>query len=83
MFTEFDGSSQSPPLKAAADYELTVREVEILQLVAKGLRYKTIASKLNLSDGTVRNYASSAYIKLGVHNREEASQKALDIGIIH
>ncbi|SDE66857.1 DNA-binding response regulator, NarL/FixJ family, contains REC and HTH domains [Paenibacillus sp. UNCCL117] len=83
IFEKFDGSSKSPQVKAAADYELTVREVEILQLVAKGLRYKTIASKLNLSDGTVRNYASSAYIKLGVNNREEASQKALDMGIIH
>jgi len=83
IFEKFDESGKSPQLKAAADYELTVREVEILQLVAKGLRYKTIASKLNLSDGTVRNYASSAYIKLGVNNREEASQKALDIGIIH
>ncbi|WP_085979946.1 hybrid sensor histidine kinase/response regulator transcription factor [Paenibacillus mucilaginosus] len=83
IFEKFDGSIQSPQLKAAADYELTAREVEILQLVAKGLRYKTIASKLNLSDGTVRNYASSAYIKLGVHNKEEAYQKALDIGIIH
>ncbi|MFC4102667.1 response regulator [Paenibacillus xanthanilyticus] len=83
IFERFEGGIPSPPLKAAADYELTDREVEILQLVAKGLRYKTIASKLNLSDGTVRNYASSAYIKLGVNNREEASQKALDLGIIH
>ncbi|QSF44565.1 helix-turn-helix transcriptional regulator [Paenibacillus tianjinensis] len=83
IFERFEGSGESPQLKTAADYELTVREVEILQLVAKGLRYKTIASKLNLSDGTVRNYASSAYLKLGVNNREEASQKALDIGIIH
>ncbi|MCZ8520921.1 MULTISPECIES: helix-turn-helix transcriptional regulator [Paenibacillus] len=83
IFERFDGSMPSPQLKAAADYELTAREVEILQLVAKGLRYKTIASRLNLSDGTVRNYASSAYIKLGVHNKEEAYQKALDIGIIH
>ncbi|KAF4324980.1 hypothetical protein G195_001675 [Phytophthora kernoviae 00238/432] len=73
---------ESPQSKAAADYGLTAREIEILQFVAKGLRYKTIASKLYLSDGTVRNYASSAYLKLGVRNKEEAVQKALEIGIV-
>ncbi|MGI2295981.1 response regulator [Paenibacillus sp. GXUN7292] len=63
-------------------YDLTDREIEILQLVSKGLRYKTIASKLYLADGTVRNYAASAYLKLGVRNREEAVQRALEAGII-
>ncbi|WP_028549473.1 helix-turn-helix transcriptional regulator [Paenibacillus sp. UNC451MF] len=82
IFEKLDESIESPQSKAAADYDLTAREIEILQLVAKGLRYKTIASKLYLSDGTVRNYASSAYIKLGVRNKEEAVQKALEIGII-
>lgn len=82
IFKKLDKSVKSTQLKATNDYDLTNREIEILQLVAKGLRYKTIASKLYLSDGTVRNYASSAYIKLGVHNKEEAVQKALKIGII-
>ncbi|SNT09263.1 DNA-binding response regulator, NarL/FixJ family, contains REC and HTH domains [Bacillus sp. OK838] len=81
IFEKFDESIESPQPKAADDYDLTTREIEILQLVAKGLRYKTIASKLYLSDGTVRNYASSAYLKLGVRNKEEAVQKALEIGI--
>ncbi|MGE1164862.1 response regulator [Peribacillus simplex] len=81
IFEKFDESIESPQQKAADDYDLTIREIEILQLVAKGLRYKTIASKLYLSDGTVRNYASSAYLKLGVRNKEEAVQKALEIGI--
>ncbi|MET3211093.1 UNVERIFIED_CONTAM: signal transduction histidine kinase/DNA-binding NarL/FixJ family response regulator [Paenibacillus sp. PvR008] len=82
IFDKLDDSIESPQSKAAADYGLTAREIEILQFVAKGLRYKTIASKLYLSDGTVRNYASSAYIKLGVRNKEEAVQKALEIGIV-
>ncbi|WP_187274517.1 hybrid sensor histidine kinase/response regulator transcription factor [Paenibacillus sp. N3.4] len=68
--------------KLSENYDLTLREIEILQYVSKGLRYKTIASKLYLSDGTVRNYASSAYMKLGVRNREEAVQKALEAGIL-
>ncbi len=61
---------------------LTTREMEILQLVCKGLRYKSIAAKLYLSDGTVRNYASAVYMKLGVRNREEAVQKAMEAGFI-
>lgn len=70
------------PTQMGAAYDLTSREIEILQFVSKGLRYKTIASKLYLSDGTVRNYASSAYMKLGVRNREEAVQKALEVGLL-
>ncbi|CAN7242747.1 response regulator [Paenibacillus sp. LjRoot56] len=82
IFEKLDKSVESTQLKAVNDYDLTYREIEILQLVAKGLGYKTIASKVYLSVGTVRNYASSAYIKLGVRNKEEAVQKALEIGII-
>lgn len=81
IFEKFDEQKETPQSKATA-YELTAREIEILQLVAKGLRYTTIASRLYLSNGTVRNYASTAYTKLGVSNKEEAVQKALEIGII-
>lgn len=81
IFEKFDAQKDTPQSKATA-YELTAREIEILQLVAKGLRYTTIASRLYLSNGTVRNYASTAYTKLGVRNKEEAVQKALEIGII-
>ncbi|PFE34171.1 histidine kinase [Priestia megaterium] len=81
IFEQFDEQNETPQSKATA-YELTAREIEILQLVAKGLRYNTIASRLYLSNGTVRNYASSAYTKLGVRNKEEAVQKALETGII-
>ena len=81
IFEKFDEQKETPQSKATA-YELTARAIEILQLVAKGLRYTTIASRLYLSNGTVRNYASTAYTKLGVRNKEEAVQKALEIGII-
>ncbi|MCC2496948.1 hybrid sensor histidine kinase/response regulator transcription factor [Bacillus cereus] len=81
IFEKFDEQKETPQSKATA-YELTTREIEILQLVAKGLRYTTIASRLYLSNGTVRNYASTAYTKLGVSNKEEAVQRALEIGII-
>ncbi|MED1781403.1 hybrid sensor histidine kinase/response regulator transcription factor [Brevibacillus fortis] len=63
-------------------YGLTKREREILQMLSQGMRYKTIASKLYLSDGTVRNYASALYDKLGVRNRDEALQKGKKEGLL-
>ncbi|CAI8702469.1 Histidine kinase [Brevibacillus sp. IT-7CA2] len=57
-------------------YGLTKREREILQLLSDGLRYKSIATKLYLSEGTIRNYCSTLYSKLGVSNREEAIELA-------
>ncbi|MFS0840172.1 response regulator [Paenibacillus sp. 1P03SA] len=82
IFEKLDESSALPRSNTADTYDLTPREIEILQLVAKGYRYKTIASKLYLSVGTVRNYASSVNTKLGVSNKEEAVMKALELGII-
>ncbi|MBY0594955.1 helix-turn-helix transcriptional regulator [Bacillus bingmayongensis] len=67
---------------AGKEYGLTKRELEILELLSQGSRYKTIASTLYLSNGTVRNYASNLYEKLGVKNREEAVQKAKDTGLL-
>ncbi|MDK8181815.1 hybrid sensor histidine kinase/response regulator transcription factor [Paenibacillus sp. UMB4589-SE434] len=70
------------PATKVPGYDLTPREVEILKLLSKGMRYKSIASALYLSDGTVRNYASALYLKLGVCNREEAIHKALEAGLV-
>lgn len=63
-------------------YGLTKREREILQLLSDGLRYKSIATKLYLSEGTVRNYCSTLYSKLGVSNREEAIELARNESIL-
>lgn len=57
-------------------YELTEREIEVLGCLTEGLRNKEIAQKLHLSEGTIRNYISSIYLKLQVHSREEAVEKA-------
>ena len=55
---------------------LSAREAEVLQLLAKGLLYKEIASKLSLSVGTVRQHIHNIYHKLHVQNRMEAINKA-------
>ncbi|UNK19065.1 LuxR C-terminal-related transcriptional regulator [Paenibacillus sp. N3/727] len=57
-------------------YELTERELDVLQCLMEGLRNKAIAQRLYLSEGTIRNYISSIYLKMQVQGREEAVEKA-------
>ncbi|GAA2395376.1 response regulator transcription factor [Nonomuraea africana] len=61
--------------------ELTEREVEILDLMARGLSNAAIASRLYVSDKTVRNYVSAVYGKLGVNDRAAAVARARDAGL--
>lgn len=55
---------------------LTDRELAVLAEVASGLSSKQIAASLFLSEGTVRNYLSAIFSKLGGHNRIEAVEMA-------
>jgi two-component system response regulator DesR len=57
---------------AGEENPLTEREKEVLELVAGGKNTKEIASELFLTTGTVRNYISVIFDKLGVGNRIEA-----------
>ncbi len=58
---------------AEARAELTQREMEILELVAKGMSNKEIGEKLYLSEKTVKHYVTNILQKLQVHNRVEAA----------
>jgi DNA-binding NarL/FixJ family response regulator len=69
-------ASFQEPLTAAAEVEdLSPREREILELVADGFPNKEIASRLGLSDGTVRWHLRHVYHKLHVRSRTEAALK--------
>jgi DNA-binding NarL/FixJ family response regulator len=58
----------------ASDLEnLSARELEILRLLAKGLRYKEIADQLSINIGTVRTHVRHIYEKLHVTSRTEAA----------
>lgn len=65
---------------AAGDNPLTEREREILRLVGRGAETAGIAAVLHLSEGTVRNYLSSAMTKLGESNRPGAVHAAEEMG---
>jgi DNA-binding NarL/FixJ family response regulator len=53
--------------------ELTERESQILEMVARGLQNKIIAAALRLSEHTVKIHLHNIITKLGVHNRTEAA----------
>src|SRR6266567_3174694 len=61
---------------------LTAREQEVLQLLARGLRNKEIAARLNVSERTVNFHLANIYQKLNVSGRTEALSKALEQGLI-
>ena len=63
--------------------ELSQREVEVLRLVAKGLRNKEIARVIGRTEGTVKVHIKNIHEKLGVEDRTEAVTLALERGIIH
>jgi two-component system response regulator DesR len=72
-----------PELAAEAWTEedpLTDRERQVLRLAAEGSTSSDIAGRLNLSEGTVRNYLSEAINKLGASNRVEAARVARSKG---
>jgi two-component system response regulator DevR len=56
---------------------LTEQELKVLSLIAKGSTNKEIATSLHLGEGTVRNYVSSIFGKLGLSNRAEATAYAV------
>lgn len=58
-------------------YVLSDRESEILDLIAKGLRNKEIATKLCIAEKTVKNHVSNILKALQVNSRTEAAMKAV------
>ncbi len=63
-------------------YNLTSREIEVLEQLSKGLKYNIIADNLFLSAGTIRKHIENIYTKLQVHNKLEAIQKARNNNLI-
>lgn len=61
--------------------DLSERELDVLRLMARGLNNADIAQRLYLSEGTVRNYVSSLFTKLGVADRTQAAVLALRAGL--
>ena len=63
--------------ETGAEGVLSVRELEILLLAARGLSNRQIAGQVHLAEGTVKRHLANTYNKMGVSSRGEAARKAL------
>jgi LuxR family transcriptional regulator, maltose regulon positive regulatory protein len=61
---------------------LSLREQEVLSLIAAGLTNREIAAQLVVSPETVKKHTSAIYGKLGVRSRTEAAAKARDLDLL-
>jgi two-component system NarL family response regulator len=63
--------------------DVTEREREVLQLIARGKANKEIAAALGISEETVKRHASNLFVKMGVADRAQATSEGIRRGIIH
>ena len=76
----------APPVPVTSGFSqtepLTPREVQVLELLAEGLPNKAIASRLGVSDQTVKFHVAAISGKLGAANRTDAVRLAVRRGLI-
>ena len=61
---------------------MTRRELEILELIAKGLSNREIAERVFVSENTVKTHSSRVFEKLGAKRRTQAVQLGKELGLI-
>jgi DNA-binding NarL/FixJ family response regulator len=61
---------------------LTPRELDVLRLIASGSSNREIADALGTAEATVKNQASSIFMKLGVRDRTRAVLRAIELGVL-
>lgn len=69
-------------MRAPAEESLSAREIEVIQLVAKGKSNKDVGKELHISTATVKTHLIHIYNKLGVDDRTAAVTTAIGKGII-
>ena len=63
--------------------DVSEREREVLQLIARGKANKEIAVALGISEETVKRHASNLFVKMGVADRAQATSEGIRRGLIH
>ena len=80
LLAQIARTATPPTTSLTAD--LSERELEVLRHLARGLTNLDIADRLHLSEGTIRNYVSAVFTKLGVSDRTQAAVIALRYGLV-
>ncbi len=62
--------------------ELSVRETEVIRLIAEGLSNKEISARLSLSEKTIKNHVSRIFSKLNIYARTQAAVYAIKMGLV-
>ena len=68
-------------MRAPAEESLSVREIEVLGAVARGLSNREVGRELHVSEATVKTHLLHVFAKLGVDDRTAAVTVALERGI--
>jgi DNA-binding NarL/FixJ family response regulator len=76
------GGPGSPGIAAPSPVDLTPRELEVLLLLAEGLPNKGVASRLSVSEHTVKFHVNSIMGKLNAQSRTEAVTRATRLGLL-
>lgn len=70
------------PLAESLPEPLSDREEEVLRLLAHSLTNREIAARLNLAEGTVKNYVTNILQKIGARDRTQAALRAQELGLL-
>ncbi|SFL12624.1 Predicted ATPase [Paenibacillus sp. 1_12] len=76
-------ATTSPKIRASLVEPLTARELEVLNLVAKGMSNLEIGDQLGVVIGTVKNHIQNIYGKLDVNKRTKAVSQARELNLLN
>jgi NarL family two-component system response regulator LiaR len=71
-----------PNERKQEDLGITRRELEVLELIARGMSNREIAGKLYVSENTVKTHSSRVFDKLGARRRTQAVQLGKEFGLL-
>jgi LuxR family maltose regulon positive regulatory protein len=82
LLSVFEPVARKPKQPDGLIEPLTEREMEVLRYIAEGCSNPEIASRLYLSPNTLKAHAQNIFMKLNVHNRLQAVNRARELGLI-
>jgi two-component system, NarL family, response regulator LiaR len=77
-----NAASFAPDTARQQTLGITARELEVLNLIARGLSNREIATQLFVSENTVKTHCARAFDKLGAARRTQAVQRGKELGLL-